>query len=118
MHTVPLWLGGGGQRVNLIEAPSGVFRTPARAPSGTGLAGMETSFIREHFRNAALGRSVETYKQWGRIYRLSESPAALNASAEILLPLRLLKPKAGSPYWCRAGHPAARIRSGPMGGPL
>src|SRR5215475_2591137 len=54
MHTVPLRPdGGGGQRVNLIEIPSGVFRTPTTAPAGTGLAGMETSFIGEHFRKFA-----------------------------------------------------------------
>src|ERR1700719_3380335 len=54
MQTVPLHPdGGGGQRENLIEIPSGVFRTPITAPSGTGLAGMETSFIRKYFRNSA-----------------------------------------------------------------
>src|SRR5258708_21067287 len=45
MHTVPLRSDGGGQRANLIEIPSGVLRTPITAPSGTGLAGMEMSFI-------------------------------------------------------------------------
>src|SRR5258708_20769236 len=45
MHTVPLRSDGGGQRANLIEIPSGVLRTPITAPSGTGLAGMETRFI-------------------------------------------------------------------------
>src|ERR1700719_488097 len=54
MQTVPLHPdGGGGQRENLIEIPSGVFRIPITAPSGTGLAGMETSFIRTYFRNSA-----------------------------------------------------------------
>src|SRR5262249_23517937 len=49
MHTVPLRSRGGDQRANLIEIPSRVFRTPTTAPWGTGLAGMETSFIEEYF---------------------------------------------------------------------
>src|SRR5215467_10690098 len=54
-QTVPLRLdGGAGQRANLSEAPSGVLTTPDTAPSGTGLAGMETSFIGGYFRGLAL----------------------------------------------------------------
>src|SRR5262249_795550 len=42
-HTVPLRPGGGAQRANRSTAPSGVLTVPTTTPSGTGLAGMETS---------------------------------------------------------------------------
>src|SRR2546425_10175747 len=41
-QTVPLRPGGGSHRANRNDTPSGVFSVPVTAPSGTGLAGMET----------------------------------------------------------------------------
>src|SRR4051812_11901058 len=45
-HTVPLWPAGGAHRANRNSTPSGVLMVPAVAPSGTGLAGIETSVMR------------------------------------------------------------------------
>ena len=42
---MPLRPGGGDQRANRSETPSGVLSVPVTTPSGTGLAGIETSFI-------------------------------------------------------------------------
>src|SRR5262249_708489 len=44
-HTVPLRPGGGAQRANRSETPSEVFIAPVTTFSGTGLAGIEMSFI-------------------------------------------------------------------------
>src|SRR3984893_17900883 len=120
MQTVPLHPdGGGGQRENLMEIPSGVFRIPTTAASGTGLAGMETSFIRTYFRNSAalhaagrsppgaartasiIGIAVGTQRKRGKssLWSLRGSAAAPRAS---------LKPRLAPPYRRSAGHPAAR----------
>src|ERR1700730_2755368 len=88
MHTVPLRPGGGCQRANRIEMPSGVLSMPVTAPSGTGLAGMEMSFMRaisamrhtgplRTFGGCGLG-------DWLTRHRLSESLAVLNGGGEIL----------------------------------
>jgi hypothetical protein len=53
-----LWFDGAGQRANLSATPSGVFRVPETAPSGTGLAGMDTIFIGGVFRQ---------FKRWQRV---------------------------------------------------
>src|ERR1700719_2169222 len=45
MTTVPLRPAGGSQRAKRKLTPSGVFNSPATKLSGTGLAGMETSFM-------------------------------------------------------------------------
>src|ERR1043166_5652656 len=44
-HSVPLRPGGGSQRANLIPTSSGVRSMPTVAPSGAGLAGIETRSI-------------------------------------------------------------------------
>jgi hypothetical protein len=46
MTTVPLRPAGGSQRAKRKLTPSGVFNSPVTKLSGTGLAGMETSFMR------------------------------------------------------------------------
>src|SRR6185295_15268657 len=45
MQTVPRRPGGGAHRAVRSVTPSGVFSIASTAPSGTGLAGIETSFI-------------------------------------------------------------------------
>src|SRR5262249_58789736 len=45
-QTVPLRPGGGSQRAKRSDTPSGVLTVPETAASGTGLAGMETRFMR------------------------------------------------------------------------
>jgi len=44
MHTVPRRPAGGNQRANRSETPSGVLSVPVTMHSGTGFAGIETSF--------------------------------------------------------------------------
>src|SRR5579871_5012114 len=82
MHTVPLRSRGAGQRANLIEIPSGVLRTPTTAPSGTGLAGMETSFIERYFRNSTASRLAAGKREAGTFTRrrLAQPPAALTTN--------------------------------------
>src|SRR5580658_6502585 len=53
MQTVPRRPAGGAKRANRKCTPSGVFNMPVTASSGTGLAGMETSFIGGFDRNEA-----------------------------------------------------------------
>src|SRR3569833_561576 len=51
--TVPLRPGGGAQRAKRKLTPSGVLIAPVTTWSGTGLAGMETSFMDGHEAAAA-----------------------------------------------------------------
>src|SRR6516165_4577472 len=53
MQTVPRRPAGGSQRAKRRATPSGVFRVPATKLSGTGLAGIETSFMKAFGRAAA-----------------------------------------------------------------
>src|SRR6202140_388263 len=46
MHTVPRRPAGGSQRAKRSATPSGVLSVPATKLSGTGFAGIETSFMR------------------------------------------------------------------------
>src|ERR1700730_2115598 len=62
MHTVPLRPGGGGQRANRIDTPSGVFNVPVTAPSGTGLAGMETRLMRKRRTEDGGRRTDDRYQ--------------------------------------------------------
>src|SRR5262249_17782766 len=52
--TVPLRPGGGAQRAKRRLTPSEVLIAPATTSSGTGLAGMETSFMKEEGERWAL----------------------------------------------------------------
>jgi len=63
MHTVPRRPAGGSQRAKRKLTPSGVLSMPVTKLSGTGLAGIETSFMRPKlsgcgFAYSSLARSV------------------------------------------------------------
>src|SRR5580698_1842138 len=64
MTTVPLRPAGGSQRAKRKLTPSGVFNSPVTKLSGTGLAGMETSFM-------------ETVRAW-RLDAYNSTPRLLN----------------------------------------
>src|SRR5262245_61415927 len=110
MHTVPLRCDGGGQRANLIEMPSRVFRTPTTAPSGTGLAGIETSFIEEYFRKFGVAPHRIAYRNHRQHSTRGASPADEPAGAAVPL-----NDGSASPYWRRVGHPAAQTPVRPNG---
>src|SRR5262245_2396661 len=52
--TVPLRPGGGAQRAKRKLTPSEVLITPVTASSGTGLAGVETRFMKKRDERCAL----------------------------------------------------------------
>ena len=55
MQTVPLRPGGGAQRAKRSSTRSGVFSVPVTTSSGTGLAGMDMSFMK---RKTAAGAAL------------------------------------------------------------
>src|SRR3984885_4537995 len=63
MHTVPRRPAGGSQRAKRSDTPSGVLSVPVTTLSGTGFAGMETSFI---------GKSA-TGKSWLRSWLIARA---------------------------------------------
>src|ERR1700678_1969080 len=84
MQTVPRRPGGGAKRAKRNCTPSGVFSMPVTAPSGTGLAGMETSFMEGRCPQCGAESLLAVGKPLPAQHRLSESPAVLNGGAEIL----------------------------------
>src|SRR5262249_12520523 len=100
--------GGGGQRTARNVTPSGVSSVTSVAPSGTGLAGMETSFTR--IRDAGVG----SLRGKARLYRTS-SHLSPRADASAVWPC---KPSLALPSLFCAGLRAAQpqvVR--PSGGP-
>src|ERR1700758_1663943 len=83
-HTVPLRPGGGAQRANRSDTPSGVLSVPVTTSSGIGLAGIETSVMgcfgragrrRAASRLIAAARAAQTF-----LYRSAPPAAAPRAS--------------------------------------
>ena len=63
--TVPLRPAGGAQRAKRKVTPSGVLMLPVTTSSGTGLAGMETSFMEPEMSRCAVARAPYSRPQSG-----------------------------------------------------